>query len=124
MPHSDDFKAGKHGQVAKQQPGACAACHKLEKDCLQCHDGAPPANHGEKSWRTQHGDRANEQLCALCHGRNSCSSCHSKLKKSPHPDDFATEHKSVASFSRGAKCFLCHKIEDCQSCHDGAKLTK
>lgn len=122
MPHSDDFLMGGHGRAAAASPRACAACHKQEKACLSCHEGAPPANHAADSFNKKHGSGSKE-LCALCHGKQSCTTCHSSLTKSPHSDDFAMEHKSVAKFERDASCFLCHKLDDCQSCHGDVKLS-
>lgn len=122
MPHPDDFVAGKHGPMAASRPQVCAQCHKDTKVCQSCHEAMPPASHQTKSFAQKHGDRVDPKYCALCHGANSCTTCHSQLKKSPHPDDWAMTHKRVASFDRKAKCFLCHKIDFCQSCHEDARL--
>jgi nitrate/TMAO reductase-like tetraheme cytochrome c subunit len=122
MPHSPDFKMGEHGQGALRSPTACAKCHSQPKVCLTCHDGMAPSGHDQKTFRQSHGNNANDAYCALCHGKQACTSCHSKLTKSPHADDFSMEHKAVAKFERKAKCFLCHKIDYCQQCHEDAVL--
>lgn len=122
MPHPEAFKAGEHGPLATRKPQLCAQCHRDSKDCMACHDGLAPGGHQAKGFRAQHGEKANQAYCTLCHGANSCTTCHSQIKKSPHGDDWALTHKQVASFNRGAKCFLCHKIDYCAACHEGAKF--
>lgn len=122
LPHTDDFKMGGHGKVVQANPLSCTKCHAVPKTCMGCHDGLPPGSHADKSWGKTHGSQPNKTLCALCHGKSGCATCHAKLTKSPHPDDFAMEHKAVASFQRNAKCFLCHKIDYCQQCHEKASL--
>jgi hypothetical protein len=73
----------------------------------------------------QHGAVAqrNPKVCAACHkSPKECTTCHEQLKKSPHPDNLAMEHKAQARFEKGASCFLCHKIDYCQQCHPDAQL--
>lgn len=122
MPHSQEFKTGDHGRIAQRSPGSCAKCHPQSKFCLDCHSSMAPSGHTQKAFRTGHGDSANRTYCTLCHGKQACTSCHSKLTKSPHPSDFAMEHKAVAKFEKNAKCFLCHKVDYCQQCHENVVL--
>ena len=121
MPHAQEFKIKQHGPLAQRGPDACAACHESEKECLSCHENLPPSGHQEEAFKEQHGEKANAVLCGLCHGADSCKTCHAKLEKSPHPEKFALEHKT-AKFTKDATCLLCHKFEYCQMCHPDAEL--
>ncbi|MEZ4402295.1 MAG: cytochrome c3 family protein [Kofleriaceae bacterium] len=35
------FASAEHGDLARQNPAACATCHDVVSDCLPCHGGAP-----------------------------------------------------------------------------------
>lgn len=122
LPHSTDFKTGGHAKSVQANPQTCAKCHASQKFCLECHEGLPPSSHEQKSFRGEHGQKANTAFCERCHDRPVCTSCHTKLTKSPHADDWTMTHKAVARFDKKAKCFLCHKIDYCQQCHEGAVL--
>jgi len=121
MPHSGSFRAGGHGKVAQNNPGACGVCHKDKKFCQNCHAAMPPSSHAAASWKSAHG-KGDKRLCTMCHGANACTACHQSLKKSPHADDWAMTHKAKAKFDKSANCFMCHKIDYCQQCHPDAKL--
>jgi hypothetical protein len=81
-------------------------------------------------WPKTHGKWGSQgfQDCTLCHGRNSCKTCHKGVTM-PHPPAWVAIHgHNGASFAVGANCFLCHKDEFCENCHgplaDARKMKK
>ncbi len=109
-----------HGKQAMASPAKCNACHQ-QTDCAVCHKSLKPAFH-DQTWPTAHPQSGTKQgnLCKLCHATGKkgdfCTTCHGL--KMPHAENFATEHKGVASFADKAVCFKCHsRKEFCVTCH-------
>ena len=107
-----------------------------------------PGDHDIADFLLKHGQRANADvtLCAVCHAREYCSSCHvnafdvpaiqalpsdervaeyaATLKREPpasHTPFWQENHKATAA-SATAMCATCHVVEQkCQVCHLGSK---
>lgn len=109
--------------------GQCFTCHGTGKDakapgeCRLCHPNGyslKPASHAEKGWKSAHGaqSQSDPKLCAMCHTRASCDSCHGV--QMPHPAGWAksTGHAKVAQVNR-ATCDRCHGggAAMCTMCH-------
>jgi DmsE family decaheme c-type cytochrome len=87
-----------HGDERNALPAAsnsemCYRCHAekagpflnehppVTEDCTTCHEAMAAPSHDAKDWRPQGhfvvgGDQPD--LCALCHGADSCRACHAK----------------------------------------------
>lgn len=103
----DDFLAGGHGSLVRDNSARCATCHTSDR-CVACHvdagrpeiarlPAAPegmqlppatahysrPASHGEEGWLSGHGDRAGNDACATCHTSNDCMACHVRPVPAP-----------------------------------------
>jgi hypothetical protein len=106
MPHPDNW-LDQHGAQAQQHPELCSRCHgptgkgkvgatspevartsrgqatarPLKGICTTCHEAMAPSGHDAKDWLPQgHFVVGSDQpdLCALCHGADSCQACHAK----------------------------------------------
>ncbi|MBU1023298.1 NapC/NirT family cytochrome c [bacterium] len=119
IPHPENWMNVHHVNAVKS-PADCGTCHK-PSDCRICHNGHLMGSH-QNNWATNHTKTTEEEheLCALCHEKSKgdvCTSCHGVAI--PHPDEFAFDHKSVASFEPDSVCFKCHDKESkCAECHD------
>jgi cytochrome c-type protein NapC len=117
MPHPPDWTAG-HGTAAQKQAVACVQCHTASRNqCRTCHAGSPPPSHAVVKWKEQHAAAGKDNLafCDLCHGTKSCDTCHGLAL--PHPENWAMEHKSQASFAANSVCRRCHANDFCSQCH-------
>ncbi len=90
MPHSPEFKSGKHARLGFTQKSICWRCHPSNFGlCNKCH--VYPSPHGSESeWIRLHGPAAKKTIivevfledsqfidCYLCHDRpNMCDACH------------------------------------------------
>jgi len=107
-----------------------------------------PEEHRAADWLGIHGQRAQADvtLCAVCHARDYCASCHVNADEVPQiqalPEDprvaeyvaskewpappthtpfYLEDHRAVAA-SATASCATCHVIEQqCETCHLGAE---
>lgn len=93
----------------------CKGCHTTN-ECASCHMKTKPQSHND-SWRKLHSKSAaaNKSSCDVCHRPNSCISCHKV--EIPHPKDFGSEHKEIATQKGKEVCLNCHKEEFCGECH-------
>lgn len=122
MPHPENWLLTQHGCAALKDPVVCTRCHN-SSFCGTCHKSTPPASHERPTFRRDHGaDKAQEPLCALCHGRDTahrrdaCLTCHRGVPM-PHEERYAFKHKQVASFDREGTCLGCHSLSECRICH-------
>jgi nitrate/TMAO reductase-like tetraheme cytochrome c subunit len=88
MPHPSDWLS-KHGAQAEQHSDLCLKCHgpkakgiaATKSACSTCHEALAPPSHEAKDWLSQQHFVAGSDtpdLCTLCHGANSCDTCHAK----------------------------------------------
>ena len=145
---------------------SCATCHARNL-CMVCHVNAPespvirallpderspayaasppvPASHTAAGFLRTHGPAAQQATatCAVCHTRDSCTSCHigappravaalaaagpgraagaflTRAKPSSHTREFRERHGPEAS-ARPMACASCHARQSCTSCHIG-----
>jgi len=146
--HQDAAFLSTHGATARRAPAECATCHTQES-CVTCHMGTarvaaalprrgsgrgvgavitrrPPAFHGA-SFTTGHKEMAaaTPALCAGCHVRDDCLTCHRPDAGSApayHPVNFLARHPAAA-YARETSCSDCHNVAGfCQTCHASAGL--
>lgn len=147
---------------------SCATCHARNL-CIACHvnarespviqallldDRVPvyassrlvPASHVAAGFLRTHGRDAQRPAatCAICHARESCTSCHigappravaalpaagpgraagalmTRAKPSSHTRDYKERHGAEAN-ARPMACASCHARESCTSCHIGVQ---
>lgn len=160
--------------VGSARAESCLGCHAhrapkhlaAETECVVCHQpvaeatGLPrnriasfpvPANHEEEDFLTSHGSdaRSRTESCAVCHARESCSSCHvnaDRLKAiqalapdsrvaeltearegewpepASHDADWYLAHGDAAT-AQPESCANCHARSSCTSCHTGQEAT-
>lgn len=146
--HGDPAFLLQHGATARRSPAQCASCHTQES-CVTCHVGTPrvaaalprrgagrgvgavitrrpPVFHGA-SFATGHQEMAaaNPALCAGCHVRADCLTCHrpdAAAATGYHPAGFLIRHPAAA-YARESSCSDCHNTAGfCASCHKNAGL--
>lgn len=90
MPHSKDYRQGKHAGDGLLKKDTCFRCHRTEYEfCNKCHRF--PSPHGPAdSWKLAHAPAANNpeflvywpqagesfKGCGACHSRKICRACH------------------------------------------------
>ncbi|HWO88397.1 MAG TPA: hypothetical protein VNL98_04525 [Gemmatimonadales bacterium] len=152
-------------QVGRASAERCITCHAhraethlASADCASCHRSLRdafwltqfdisrfprPGSH-DSGYVFRHGAEAGSQSCAVCHARESCSSCHVNARslepimrlaadprvaalmrerrvRYPEPashrgGDFIRRHGLVATTS-AASCANCHARQSCLNCH-------
>jgi hypothetical protein len=163
-----------HGAEAVTDASACAVCHARES-CERCHlDAAAepaivslasdpriaglvadrpgewpePPSHEREDWVTEHQEDARRDItvCATCHTRESCATCHGEGQPavaarlvSARPDGpqgvtitaaammpvghtrtFFDRHGTAAAIGV-PQCSSCHAEKECIACHDGVQ---
>ncbi|HEY3250138.1 MAG TPA: hypothetical protein VGK25_03365 [Ignavibacteria bacterium] len=113
-PHPGNW-VNEHKVFARQDKEICIKCHTADK-CSSCHMKNKPSSH-TLDWPKQHPKfaAANKSSCETCHKKDGCNSCH-KVQM-PHPKDFDSEHKELATQKGKVVCLNCHKEEFCNECH-------
>ena len=133
--HAPDYLT-RHGLDAKGQGSDCQSCHRLQSDCLACHERTGLGSRGSESafgvgsgarvhplgWTDGGNGHAfaaqrNIASCASCHEEQSCLACHATsgatgspgLGVSPHGPGFegSLRCQTLANRSRRA-CLQCH----------------
>jgi hypothetical protein len=146
--HGETEFLTRHGVMARRAPAQCATCH-AQQSCRTCHVGTPqvaaalprrgpgrgtgatitrrpPAFHGA-DFTTAHGAMAarTPALCAGCHVRADCLTCHrADAASGPryHPAGFLARHPAAA-YARESSCSDCHNPGAfCATCHAAAGL--
>jgi len=112
----------------------CDKCHKdndvevKEAQCARCH-GHPaaeihPPDHKGPAWKMKHGKESRWRVfgehgkdCALCHGKDQCTTCHKSEKPQSHSGLWRMRtHGTAAAWDRGS-CKTCHETGSCIACH-------
>ena len=146
--HASSTFLSQHGAAARRTPADCAHCHAQES-CVTCHVGTarvaaamprrgagrgvgaviarrPPASHGA-SFASGHREMAAARpaLCAGCHVRADCLTCHrpdAGAAPSYHAAGFLARHPAAA-YARESSCSDCHNTAGfCATCHAAAGL--
>lgn len=134
--HRPDFVRS-HGIEARTRTSDCGTCHRLQSDCLSCHErlGVGPGAGGPftaPSAGTFHGAgwagapgqpqahaqaaRLNMETCVSCHQEDTCLTCHATsqhsrqgLNANPHGATYAgsARCRQLASLNRRV-CLRCH----------------
>lgn len=143
---------GCHAQGKEHQVEApCDKCHiplveAREFTVAQLREFSVPRDHTEEGFLLGHGPSANENLarCAVCHARQTCSSCHVNAASVPaiqalrpdtrvaelvaerevayptpdthRADDWLEAHGDLAE-ADVSRCATCHTRTSCQTCH-------
>jgi len=154
--------------IASAQPARCITCHEhratahlVDARCTQCHVPLPlatgltaqdiaqfptPPSH-DSGFALHHDSLAGAPgaMCATCHAREFCASCHvnaarvpviqalgtdarvaelARAQRLPYPTPpshagpgFIREHGAMARADRGATCSNCHARSSCLTCH-------
>lgn len=163
-----------HGADAASDPSACAVCHARES-CERCHldatiepaivrlasdlriaglvAGQPgewpePPSHQRDDWAVSHQEDARQDVtvCATCHTRESCATCHGEgrplvaarlasarpggpqgvtitaaaMMPVGHTTTFFDRHGTAAAIGV-PQCAACHAEKECVACHDGVR---
>lgn len=114
-----------------QRMDSCMSCHQREaptkNDCATCHtridrDVAPPSH--AMGWTQRHGmcaragaGSATANDCAMCHGKDSCSSCHSTQAPGDHNGVWRFRAHGLAASLDRTRCATCHASDYCVRCH-------
>jgi hypothetical protein len=140
--HATDYLAT-HPLDARARTQDCQACHRLQSDCLACHERVgigrgPDSGFGVGSGLRLHPEgwsgppgmpqghafaaQRNLGACASCHDEDSCLSCHATtdvarpgLGVNPHGREFATSPRCTALAAANRRvCLKCHAPGDPQ----------
>jgi hypothetical protein len=125
-----------HGQAARENKIDCNGCHQVDF-CYECHQAAPGdkmselssnmANPHRPDFRLNHADvaAAKPQTCSTCHGRTSCTDCHTRMKYGDQQVQFDHDNH-LALLEKEQVCISCHKEDaggiipakgNCHDCH-------
>lgn len=118
-----------HEQLPTMEEG-CLVCHTakgLGKDCKVCHEeireGKPPRSH-TAGYTQIHGSQVNgpdatsqRARCALCHGEQGCTDCHSTSEPSDHGPHWRVSGHGLAAGIDRSRCMECHGSASCDRCH-------
>lgn len=114
-----------------QRMDTCTACHAaqapLKNECSTCHTEIArdrrPSNHA-RLWERTHGFAsmdggmgATANNCAMCHGKDSCTSCHLTRRPADHGAFWRTKGHGIASSIDRGRCQTCHVSDSCNRCH-------
>ncbi|MHA1568566.1 MAG: hypothetical protein ACTSXZ_03775 [Alphaproteobacteria bacterium] len=114
-----------HGAGSTEFPSMddCFACHRHERDrdkCAACHQAirrdSQPRTHTGVFTRT-HGSMAENGRCELCHGQNSCDTCHHTKKPKSHVAGWKKHFHGSAAAQNRDRCTVCHEGNYCDRCH-------
>lgn len=113
--------------------------HKdIDRDtkCADCHDtfkkrGDKPESHKQPGWIRTHGDYSQikygfegENVCALCHQKADCSSCHQQDPPQDHTFFWKAKGHGLATGLARDRCMACHEgVDFCERCHAETKPT-
>jgi hypothetical protein len=114
-PHDATWKL-KHKEFARNKMQVCQGCH-TQNDCNSCHMMSRPSSHNS-NWTKLHSKSAanNKASCETCHKKDGCISCHGV--DMPHPQNFAENHKEIATEKGKTVCLKCHEEQKvCAQCH-------
>ncbi len=139
--HSGDYLTT-HALDARAQTQDCQSCHRVQTDCLACHQRLgleqrgsdakfgvgsplrfhPPGWEGPPSAPQSHAFAAQRNImaCASCHTEDSCLACHATtgaaspgLNVSPHGPGFANSLRCTSLAAHNHRvCLKCHAPGD------------
>lgn len=102
--------------------------------CADCHDtfkkrGDKPESHKQPGWIRAHGDYSQikygfegENVCALCHQKADCSSCHQQDPPQDHTFFWKAKGHGLAMGQARDRCMACHEgVDFCERCHAETK---
>lgn len=114
-----------------QRMDACVACHRKaapgRNECRTCHTlldrHVAPASHYQL-WGKRHGiceregtEVATANDCAMCHGRDACTTCHQTQAPDDHTNFWRLRGHGIAARVDRTRCATCHTSDGCNRCH-------
>jgi hypothetical protein len=114
-----------------QRMASCVACHEESalgyNQCENCHTQITkttrPPNH-ERNWKKLHGQcsrmgagSATANDCAMCHEKDSCTSCHQTQAPENHNAFWRIRGHGIAASIDRNRCRTCHASDGCDRCH-------
>jgi len=136
--HEDVESDNIRGGEPTLEPAECFSCHKEkevhtpESNCTVCHGEnarvRKPSDHVE-IWKRRHGEESRWRRafdehgkdCRLCHGNDSCVTCHRRERPLDHTGLWRIRmHGKSAAWDRD-RCKVCHESGWCIRCHQSTK---